>query len=182
MRAPALAPGSAVLLAALALLLSLDTHDAWARSKAVAANADSASGVGPVAGVDGTSEMSRASTDSTSEMKRTGNHEVDPGRPHSTPSLTSRVDLVVPGARGPIAVAGVAGAHGSVRTIPLDRDSLSAASVALGLAALEWRAGNLRAVVESLEGFDYASPSFPEADRAAFLLGQAYLRLGQRAR
>lgn len=52
----------------------------------------------------------------------------------------------------------------------------------LGRAAREWRTGNLRAVVENLEALDYASPTFPEADRAAFLLGRAYLRLGERAR
>ena len=67
------------------------------------------------------------------------------------------------------------------RAIAAKRDSSSAAATRLGRAAREWRVGNLRAVIENLEALDFASPAFAEADRAAFLLGQAYLQLGQRA-
>ena len=53
----------------------------------------------------------------------------------------------------------------------------------LGRAVAEWRAGNARGVIENLEPIDFASASgFAEADRAAFLLGQAYLNLGDIAR
>ncbi|NOT32930.1 MAG: hypothetical protein HOP12_02035, partial [Candidatus Eisenbacteria bacterium] len=52
----------------------------------------------------------------------------------------------------------------------------------LGRAALEHLSGQSRAVVENLEAIDFESPStFGEADRAAFLLGHAYLELGSRA-
>src|SRR5262245_36799782 len=51
--------------------------------------------------------------------------------------------------------------------------------VLLGKATVAARAGDLRGVVESLEALDPASePTWSEADRAAFLLGQAYLGLG----
>ena len=57
------------------------------------------------------------------------------------------------------------------------------AAMRLGRAALERSAGNLRGVVENLEAIDYATePTFADADRAAFLLGQAYLELGGRER
>ncbi len=53
----------------------------------------------------------------------------------------------------------------------------------LGRAVAEWRAGNARGVIENLEPIDFASASgIAEADRAAFLLGQAYLNLGDIAR
>jgi hypothetical protein len=53
----------------------------------------------------------------------------------------------------------------------------------LGRAALERSLGNTRGVVENLALLDYSSePAFAEADRAAFLLGQAYLELGGRER
>ncbi|HYM82494.1 MAG TPA: tetratricopeptide repeat protein, partial [Candidatus Limnocylindria bacterium] len=46
-------------------------------------------------------------------------------------------------------------------------------------AAMELRLGNLHTVVENLEGIGFSAPSsFVGTDRAAFLLGQAYLRLG----
>ena len=38
--------------------------------------------------------------------------------------------------------------------------------------------GNPRGVIENLEAIDLETPGFTEADRAAFLLGQAYLRIG----
>ena len=49
----------------------------------------------------------------------------------------------------------------------------------LGRAVAEWRAGNPRGVIENLERIDFASAArIAEADRAAFLLGHAYLNLG----
>ena len=58
-------------------------------------------------------------------------------------------------------------------------DSAARGVAALARAAAEHRAGNRRGVVEQLEPIDFASgPRFPEADRAAFLLAQAYLALG----
>ncbi len=49
----------------------------------------------------------------------------------------------------------------------------------LGRAVAEWRAGNPRGVIENLEPIDFAaSAGVREADRAAFLLGHAYLNLG----
>ncbi len=57
---------------------------------------------------------------------------------------------------------------------PIDRDHLH-----LARAAMEQSLGNLRGVVENLEATDFtANTPSAEADRAAFLLGQAYLRLG----
>lgn len=57
------------------------------------------------------------------------------------------------------------------------------AALRLGRAALERSLGNTRGVVENLAAIDYAGgPSFAEADRAAFLLGEAYLELGARSR
>ncbi len=52
----------------------------------------------------------------------------------------------------------------------------------LGRAATERSLGNTRGVVENLSAIDFSSePESAEADRAAFLLGQAYLELGGRA-
>jgi outer membrane protein assembly factor BamD (BamD/ComL family) len=46
-------------------------------------------------------------------------------------------------------------------------------------AAAEQIAGNHQGVIASLEGIDFSTPpAFAEADRAAFLLAQAYLKLG----
>jgi tetratricopeptide (TPR) repeat protein len=59
------------------------------------------------------------------------------------------------------------------------RDTLGPDALHLGRAAMEQSLGNLRGIVENLEAIDFSRPpSFPEADRAAFLLGQAYLQLG----
>lgn len=63
------------------------------------------------------------------------------------------------------------------------RDSMDVHALALGRAAYELRAGNMRGVVESLEGLAFwPEPAFAEADRAAFLLAHAYLELGSRTR
>lgn len=52
-------------------------------------------------------------------------------------------------------------------------------TVRLGRATLAWRSGDARAVVEHLETLDPAADlEWIEADRAAYLLGQAYLALG----
>ena len=49
----------------------------------------------------------------------------------------------------------------------------------LGRAAMEWSTGHAAGVIENLERIPLApTPSFGEADRAAFLLGQAYLKAG----
>jgi len=59
------------------------------------------------------------------------------------------------------------------------RDSSDGGELRLRRAAAEQRAGNLRGVVELLEAVDFsAPPRFAGADRAAFLLGHAYLELG----
>jgi TolA-binding protein len=55
--------------------------------------------------------------------------------------------------------------------------------VHLRRAVSEQAAGNVRGVIENLEAIDdSAATPFPEADRAAFLLGQAYLEIGDRDR
>ena len=52
----------------------------------------------------------------------------------------------------------------------------------LGRAALLARAHDLNGVVAQLEPIDFTAPAFPGADRAAFLLAQAWLQLGDGAR
>jgi TolA-binding protein len=51
-------------------------------------------------------------------------------------------------------------------------------ALCLGRAALEQSLDRPYGVIASLESIDFGEPTFPEADRAAFLLGQAYLRVG----
>src|SRR5262249_5387647 len=67
--------------------------------------------------------------------------------------------------------------------LPLARTPVEPRRLALTRAALEHARGNDAAVVAILEplGMERAA-AFPDADRAAFLLGHAYLRLGQRER
>ncbi len=50
----------------------------------------------------------------------------------------------------------------------------------LARAAMEQRLGNYHGVIAQLEPLDFTTPAFPKADRAAFLLGHAYLALGSR--
>jgi tetratricopeptide (TPR) repeat protein len=58
-------------------------------------------------------------------------------------------------------------------------DDLEWNELHLGRAAMQQSLGNPRGVIESLEALDLsAARSFAEADRAAFLLGQAYLKVG----
>jgi hypothetical protein len=53
----------------------------------------------------------------------------------------------------------------------------------LGRAALERRVGDMRGVIENLDAIDFsAGPVFEDADRAAFLLAEAYLEIGARSR
>ena len=53
----------------------------------------------------------------------------------------------------------------------------------LGRAAMERSVGNMRGVIENLEAIDFSGePSFADADRAAFLLGEAYLEVGAHSR
>lgn len=69
------------------------------------------------------------------------------------------------------------------RALALARNGLDEAPMRLGRAALERSVGNTRGVVENLSTLDFSTePAFAEADRAAFLLGQAYLELGGRER
>ena len=71
----------------------------------------------------------------------------------------------------------------SSRVLRVTTEGLGPDDLRLGLAAMEQSLGNLPGVVRRLEGIDYsAGPTFPEADRAAFLLGEAYLGLGNRSR
>src|SRR5262245_22651468 len=78
-----------------------------------------------------------------------------------------------------VVVADAAPAHRALKLPSLAPAPEEIHAHRLGRAALQHAAGNLRGVVESLEPIDFSvEPAFPEADRAAFLLGQAYLRLG----
>ncbi|MCC6650704.1 MAG: hypothetical protein IT348_06105, partial [Candidatus Eisenbacteria bacterium] len=53
----------------------------------------------------------------------------------------------------------------------------------LSRAAMERARGHARGVIEQLEGMDFASgPAFAGADRAAFLLGDAYRETGDTRR
>ncbi len=67
--------------------------------------------------------------------------------------------------------------------LPLTRDAVDPTRLALQRAALEHARGDFAAVVASLAPLELeTSPPFAEADRAAFLLGHAWLRLGQHER
>jgi TolA-binding protein len=67
-------------------------------------------------------------------------------------------------------------------TIALAGDSLSADELRLRRAAEAWSRSDFERVVNELSAIEDSVPTFPEADRAAFLLGEAYLRLGSRER
>ena len=69
------------------------------------------------------------------------------------------------------------------RDLLLSHAASDEALLRLGRAALERRAGNMRGVIENLEAIDFSGgPTFEDADRAAFLLGEAYLEIGARSR
>jgi len=71
----------------------------------------------------------------------------------------------------------------STRLLPTAHESIAPDALQLGRAALERGRGDLHGVIENLEGIDFSTePSFAEADRAAFLLGAAYLELGDVSR
>lgn len=61
-------------------------------------------------------------------------------------------------------------------------DSLDDGALRLRRALTLARAGDRRGVIQVLEPIDFAGPAFPGADRAAFLLGHAYRRLGDHDR
>ena len=62
-------------------------------------------------------------------------------------------------------------------------DGLEWGPFMLRRAAMEHRLGNVQGVIDALETVDFsARPSFSNADRAAFLLGQAYLEAGSTER
>ena len=67
-------------------------------------------------------------------------------------------------------------------TLAISSRTSSWEDLCLGRAAMEQSLGHLDGVIRNLEGIDFASPSFAEADRAAFLLGQAYLEVGATTR
>lgn len=69
------------------------------------------------------------------------------------------------------------------RALTASHDSLATGRLALTLAASAHARGDAAGVVAHLEGVDWAAgPMFDGADRAAFLLTQAYRRTGDRAR
>ncbi len=66
---------------------------------------------------------------------------------------------------------------------PVVGDSLGEGALRLARAQAAWRMGQPLEVIRVLEAVDFASPpAFEGADRAAFLLAQAWLRLGAHAR
>ena len=67
--------------------------------------------------------------------------------------------------------------------IEMVQDTVETNELHLRRAAFEQVHGNYPAVIENLEQIDFATlPNFEEADRAAFLLANAYLQLGGDAR
>ena len=101
-----------------------------------------------------------------------------------------------PGAPGPFAwlvaacllaspaLAEKAGPSGpAVPARPAAGDSVSAGAVRLARAQAAWRMQRPLDVARELQGIDFSSrPAFEGSDRAAFLLAQAWLRLGDRLR
>jgi outer membrane protein assembly factor BamD (BamD/ComL family) len=69
------------------------------------------------------------------------------------------------------------------QSLALSQESMDPRRLALTRAAFEHARGDFAAVAAALEPLALeSSPPFPDADRAAFLLGHAWLKLGQRAR
>ena len=67
--------------------------------------------------------------------------------------------------------------------LPLRSDAAPADGLRLGRAAYAYRLGDPHDVIDLLAGLeDGPEPRYAGADRAAFLLGQAYLRSGSVAR
>ncbi|MGH7741186.1 MAG: hypothetical protein ACRENS_04115, partial [Candidatus Eiseniibacteriota bacterium] len=97
----------------------------------------------------------------------------------AAPALAAHAPASAPLAHTP-GTQVTAESHGTRSLVPAS-DSISADALDLAQAVLEQSRGNLRGVIENLERLDYSpTPPFAEADRAAFLLGQAYLALGRR--
>lgn len=61
---------------------------------------------------------------------------------------------------------------------PALREAVDAGDLSLRRAAHAWRTGEPGGVIEALDAVDFAAPGFEGADRAAFLLAQAYLETG----
>jgi len=79
--------------------------------------------------------------------------------------------------------AGSAAAEALTALRPAAGDSAAVGSLRLARAQAAWRMDRPLEVVRELEGIDFsAPPAFEGADRAAFLLAQAWLRLGARSR
>jgi tetratricopeptide (TPR) repeat protein len=84
---------------------------------------------------------------------------------------------------GSAAVTPDSAAVDSLQAIFVWQEPTDARELFLRRAALEQSQGNLRGVVESLENIDFAAgATFNDADRAAFLLGNAYLQMGSHDR
>ena len=71
----------------------------------------------------------------------------------------------------------------STQRLRRGQETLSPDALRLDLAARDQARGDVRGVIEDLEGLDLSpGTSFDQADRAAFLLGEAYLELGDQDR
>jgi tetratricopeptide (TPR) repeat protein len=91
----------------------------------------------------------------------------------------ARAHASAPAAASQGAAAGDTLAH---RMLAAGTDSIQPDRLRLAQAVVEQSRGNVRGMIENLEAIDYAStPAYTEADRAAFLLGHAYLQAGRRA-
>ncbi len=91
-----------------------------------------------------------------------------------TPSAS---DAAVP------ATAGARDSAAAMPATPATRDSFAPHALGLGRAAFERSAERSLGVIENLERVAFEpEPTFPVADRAAFLLGEAYLERGSRDR
>lgn len=110
----------------------------------------------------------------------------------SLPALTGAAVLslavayvcaAAPRTSAPAAPAAAAAPDASRRAVDAVGEAPDLGVLALGRAALEHSSGNLQGVVDALADIDFAhEPTFAGADRAAFLLGRAYLGLGSEAR
>ena len=91
--------------------------------------------------------------------------------------------LVAAGLLAACLPAGTLAAEAVTAPRPAAGDTASAGALRLALAQAAWRMDRPLEVVRELEAIDFsAPPAFEGSDRAAFLLAQAWLRLGARAR
>lgn len=110
----------------------------------------------------------------------------------SLPALTGAAILslavayvcaAAPKASAPAPATAPAPADASRRAVTPVGEAPDLGVLALGRAALEASAGNPQGVIDALAEIDFTGePAFTGADRAAFLLGRAYLGLGSEAR